>query len=385
MTAVPSAPASTDERLNILLVDDRPDGLLSLEAALSRLGQNLVKAGSGRDALRLMLSMDFAVILLDVSMPDIDGFETAELIRARPRSKNTPIIFITAAVKNEASIFQGYAAGAVDFMIKPVVPDILRLKVAVFVEFSRKNAELLRLNDNLERQAAELAAANKELEAFSYSVSHDLRAPLRGIDGFSAIIARLYADKLDARGKELLERLQGSAERMGRLIDDLLKLSRMSRKEMKFETVDLSELARGVMERVTRAEPGRQAELRIAEGLTTVGDAGLIAILFENLISNAWKFSSKRADTLVEFGSETRSGGKVFFVRDNGVGFDMSLASKLFTPFQRLHAMSEFPGTGIVLATAHRIVARHGGRIWAEASPGLGATIFFTLPEPVHE
>jgi CheY-like chemotaxis protein len=159
------------------------------------------------------------VILLDVRMPDMDGFETAALIRARPRSKDTPIIFITAAFKTEDSVFQGYAAGAVDYIIKPVVPDILRSKVLVFVELARKTAELRRLNAKLEQQAADLAAANKELEAFSYSVSHDLRAPLRGIDGFSSMLARLYADKIDARGKELLERLQGSADRMARLID----------------------------------------------------------------------------------------------------------------------------------------------------------------------
>ncbi len=372
------------EKANILVVDDRPENLLAMEALLSMLGQNIVTARSGEEALRHVLAMDFAVILLDVRMPDMDGFETAALIRERPRSKDTPIIFITAALKNEDNIFKGYAAGAVDYIIKPVVPDILRSKVLIFVDLALKNAELRRLNERLEFQTAALAAANKELEAFSYSVSHDLRAPLRGIDGFSSMLARLYADKLDERGKELLERLQASSDKMARLIDDLLKLSRMSRKEIKSESVDLSALASSILQRLSLGEPDRGVKLVVADGLAAEGDRGLLGILLENLLSNAWKFTSKRPKARIEFGTTRRSGKKVFFVRDDGAGFDMAVVGKLFIPFQRLHAASEFPGTGIGLATAQRIVARHGGRIWAEAEVGKGATIFFTLQGPAN-
>lgn len=369
-------------RVNILVVDDRRENLLAMEALLGMLGQNIVTAGSGEEALRQVLSTDFAVILLDVSMPTLDGFETAALIRERRRSRDTPIIFITAALKNEAQIFKGYAAGAVDYIIKPVVPDILRSKVLIFVDLARKTAELRRLNESLELRTAELAAANKELEAFSYSVSHDLRAPLRGIDGFSTMLARLYADKLDARGLELLERLQHSSDRMSRLIDDLLMLSRVTRKGIKLESVDLSAIARSTLQRLSAGEPERRAELVVAESLRAEGDAGLLAILLENLLSNAWKFTSKRREARIEFGSEKQPGGEVFFVRDNGAGFDMTHAGKLFVPFQRLHALSEFPGTGIGLATSQRIVSRHGGRIWAEGEKGKGAAVFFTLQGP---
>ncbi len=375
------APDGAD-RVNILVVDDRPENLLAMEALLAMLGQNVVSARSGAEALRQALAMDFAVILLDVSMPGLDGFETAALIRERRRSRNTPIIFLTAALKNEAQVFRGYAAGAVDYLIKPVVPDILRSKVLVFVELARKNAELCRLNERLELRTAELAAANKELEAFSYSVSHDLRAPLRGIDGFSSMLLKLYGGQLDERGRELLARLQGSGERMSRLIDDLLKLSRASSKGIRLESVDLGFLARSSLQRMSLAEPRRHAVFLVSPGLRAEGDAGLLSILLENLLSNAWKFTSKRPETRIEFGSERQSGAEVFFVRDNGAGFDMAHAGKLFTPFQRLHAVSQFPGTGIGLATAQRIVVRHGGRIWAQAEPGKGATLFFTLGTP---
>jgi len=227
------------------------------------------------------------------------------------------------------------------------------------------------------RDAAE--AANRELEAFSYSVSHDLRAPLRAIDGFSQALLEDCADRLGAQGRDHLQRVRAGAQRMGRLIDDLLALSRIHRAELKRESVDLSALAREVGEALSRAEPERAVELRVEDRITTTGDPGLLRVVLENLIGNAWKFTRPKGGARIEFGSEIHDGVPVYFVRDNGAGFDMAYVAKLFGPFQRLHSGRDFEGTGIGLATVARVVRRHGGRVWAEAFVQGGATFRFTL------
>lgn len=227
----------------------------------------------------------------------------------------------------------------------------------------------------------ELSAVNKELEAFSYSVSHDLRAPLRSIDGFSQALVEDYPDKLDEQGKNYLQRVRSSTQRMGELIDDLLKLSRVTRSEMKLEMVNLSTLAQSIATEVQKTQPERQVELVITPGLSAKGDEHLLRLLLENLLGNAWKFTGKHPQARIEFGSTQVDGKQVFFVRDDGAGFDMTYAHKLFAPFQRLHSASEFPGSGIGLATVQRIVHRHGGRIWAEAEIEKGATFYFRLAE----
>ncbi len=219
-----------------------------------------------------------------------------------------------------------------------------------------------------------------ELEAFSYSVSHDLRAPLRGIDGFSQALLEDYADQLDDQGKHYLQRVRAGAQRMGELIDDLLKLSRVSRAEMRTSPLDLSLLAREVADRLKQSEPQRQVELVIAEGLTAHGDPQLLRVALENLIGNAWKFTSKKADARIEVGRALRDDRAAFFVRDNGAGFDMAYVGKIFGAFQRLHEATEFPGTGIGLATVQRVIQRHGGKLWAEGEIDKGATLYFTLP-----
>ncbi len=240
------------------------------------------------------------------------------------------------------------------------------------------------LNTELERRVvertADLTSANRELESFAYSISHDLRAPLRGIDGFSQLLLEEYQDKLDATGRGYLDRVRRAAQRMGTLIDDILELSRVTRHSMRRTHVDLSQLAREILDELAHGAPGCAIEASIAPDCTAFGDPQLLRVLMQNLLENAWKYSGRQAAPKIAFGRETADGEAVFFVRDNGVGFDMKYAGRLFTPFQRLHKPEEFEGTGIGLATVARIVQRHGGRVWAEAVPGQGAVFRFTLP-----
>lgn len=244
--------------------------------------------------------------------------------------------------------------------------------------------EIQRLNASLESRVqartAELLAANKELESFAYSISHDLRAPLRGIDGFSHLLAEEYAERLDETGRGYLERVRRAAQRMGELIDDILELSRVTRQDMRRVTVDLSRIAAEVIEERARVEPDRKVEIAIAPGCTAQGDPQLLRVLMQNLLENAWKYTRRAEPARIAFDQETLDGETVFFVRDNGVGFDMQFAERLFTPFQRLHKPEEFEGTGIGLATVSRVTRRHGGRVWAESTLGKGTTLRFTLP-----
>jgi PAS domain S-box-containing protein len=247
----------------------------------------------------------------------------------------------------------------------------------------RKRAEesLEQHRSELAESNAELAAANKELETFSYSVSHDLRAPLRSIDGFIQALLEDYAEKFDDNGKNHLLRVRAATRHMGELIDDLLNLSRVTRTEMHREKIDLSAMARSITAELERTQPGRQVKFVIEGGLGTMADPHLLRIVLENLLGNAWKFTSKRASACIEFAKTRRDGATAYFVRDDGAGFDPAHAKRLFGAFQRLHATSEFPGTGVGLATVQRIVHRHGGRVWAEGAVERGATFYFTLPE----
>ena len=360
---------------------------------LQGLGQNLIKAESGREALKWLLTHEFAVILLDVKMPEMDGFETAELIRQRDKSRHTPILFLTAGDNTQTQAVRGYAVGAVDYLVKPVVPEFVRSKVAVFVELAKKN-ELLRRQAKLlvesEQAALELAETraelvrdlehkNRELESFSYAVSHDLRAPLRRIDSFSRAVLESQGDRLDEAGQRFLSRVREASQHMSQLIDDVLYLSRVTRADLRDQEVDLSSIASLILTRLQESEPERKMDAKVRPGVLVTGDSQLLKIAMENLLENAWKFTAKEPESRIEFGMMQAGGEATYFVRDNGAGFDMTYTDRLFGPFQRLHPQGEFPGNGIGLATVQRIIHRHGGRVWAEGLVGQGATFYFTM------
>ncbi|MFB3917107.1 MAG: PAS domain S-box protein [Terriglobales bacterium] len=260
---------------------------------------------------------------------------------------------------------------------------LLRREQQVRRELEAKTREIEKLNADLERRVRlrtiELEVANKELEAFSYSVSHDLRAPLRSIDGFSQILLDEYGDKFADEGRDFLRRVRAASQHMGQLIDSLLQLSRMSRFEMRCGLVNISAMAREVATELQNTNADRQVEWVITDALLAQADPKLLHIAMQNLLSNAWKFTSKMAAAKIEVGKVEQDGDVVYFVRDNGAGFDMAYANKLFGAFQRLHSTSEFEGSGIGLATVQRIIHRHGGRVWADSAPGRGATFYFTL------
>ena len=358
--------------VDILLVDDDPAGLMALEAILEPLGQILVTARSGREAIRRLEEQDFALILLDVRMPVMDGFETASIIRRGERNKSTPIIFLTAGDETEA--LRGYAVGAVDYVLKPINVEILRSKVSVFVELAR-TAELVR------KQAEQLKVVNQDLEGFCYSISHDLRGPLRAIDGFSHMLREECGEKLDERGGDLIDKVVDNARRMSQLIDDLLEFSRLGRSPISVREIDMAALAREAMEEIGQL-PGLKMPRCILEPMPAAwGDRSLVRQVWINLLSNAVKFTSATEAPMIQAGGVAGSRENAYYVKDNGAGFDMRHYDKLFGVFQRLHNAKDFPGTGVGLAIVQRVVGRLGGRVWAESKEREGATFHFTLPK----
>ena len=415
---------AVDESACVLVVDDRKENLLAIESALDGLAPEMVMVGTGRAALREALERDFAVILLDVRLPEMSGFETASLLRERQRTRHTPIIFLTAIDKEDSQVSQGYELGAVDYIFKPADPDILRAKVSVFLELHKKTKQIELLNRSLEdrvrrrteelevanqelehevrerkkaesevralnadleervrARTAELESANEELRAFSYSVSHDLRAPLRKIESFSQILHDEYEAVLDETAEGYLERIRANSERMSALIDEILKLSRISRETMQLVDVDVSALAQEIVAELRTGDRDRSVDVHIEQGLHAHADRALLRIALDNLFSNAWKFTGRSESPCIEFVRVADERRDTFEIRDNGAGFRMEDAGKLFQPFQRLHPSHAYPGTGIGLAIVNRILRRHGGDISAEGHENNGATFTFSLPK----
>ncbi|HVZ71421.1 MAG TPA: ATP-binding protein [Polyangia bacterium] len=354
-------------RASVLLAENSADMRNYVGRLLAR-SFDVVAVADGEAALKAALTNPPDLIVLDVRLRGLDGFELLGQLRAAEATRSIPVILLSARAGEDAAL-EGLDAGADDYLVKPFSGKALIARVRSCIALAKMRKEA----------ADKLMEANKELEAFSYSVSHDLRTPLRAIDGFSRVLQSEYADKLDAEGKRYVERIRTGAKRMGELIDDLLSLARITRAEVKRERTDLTAISRRILGDLAARDPERKVRIEIEEGMTAEADPRLVTVLFENLLGNAWKFTSKRPAATIAVASEERDGETVYLVRDDGAGFDMQYARKLFAPFQRLHAAAEFQGTGIGLATVFRIVTRHGGRLWADAAPDRGATFFFTL------
>jgi len=389
-TPEPLGDAGQDRPL-ILVVEDNLDLSRFIRQTLSA-EYRTEGAADGAEGLARAEALRPDVIVSDLMMPGTSGAQMLKELRGRKDLCAIPVVLLTARADEEARVTL-LREGAQDYLVKPFSPRELLARVGNLVLMTRTRARLekeieehrraeeaiRRLNRELQEHSARTEAMNKELEAFSYSVSHDLRAPLRSIDGFSQAVLEDCGPSLDDQGRRNLERVRAASQRMGQLIDDLLGLSRLTRAEIRVERINLSDLARRVAEEIGRSQPERAIELSIQDGLVAEGDPRLLRVALDNLLRNAWKFTARRRGARIEFGSSQENGTPAFFVRDNGAGFDMRYAGKLFGAFQRLHSAAEFEGTGIGLATVQRVVRRHGGRVWAEGAVDKGATFYFTL------
>jgi PAS domain S-box-containing protein len=481
------------EKDNILIVDDRPANVLALDALLSSAGRVLIAATSGREALEILKKQKVDLIILDVQMPDMNGFELAQLLKAERSTAEIPIIFASAEKLDRASRMKGFEGGAIDYLLKPLDPDITKAKVAVLLELQKRKRQLIeknqaleksallinnsadiigvldahtllveemnpsftsllgyandkvknkslywfleegdarrirelavssterlsfearlyaddgslkwlewnvvvrqgkwfvnarditeirQLNTTLQKSVQQLEAANRELETFSYSVSHDLRAPLRAINGNVHALQEDYGNTLDETAKKYLRRIGDNAVRMNTLINDLLAFSRIGKQPVKRSRVDVEALVRQVVAEFSESHAHR-ATITIHPMPEAVADFALLKVVWTNLISNAIKYSSRKESPCVEIGGVASAGEVEYYIRDNGAGFDMAYADKLFGTFQRLHDASEFEGVGIGLAIVQRIVSKHGGAIRAEARKDHGAMFVFSIP-----
>ncbi|HKZ57116.1 MAG TPA: response regulator [Thermodesulfovibrionales bacterium] len=418
------------KNIRVLIVDDEEYIRLSLSELLSYIGFEVATAANGEDALKKLAENRFDMAFMDIKIPGMNGVEL--LGRVRKAYPDVSVIMMTGYATVENAV-EAVKLGAYDFLRKPY--DIEEIKVSVnrllekkkleeecklweealhntldelekkveerTAELSKANLllkqeiserrqaeeEIRKLNEELEQRVfqrtAELESANSELESFSYSVSHDLRAPLRAIGGFSKILFEDSADKLDDEGKRLLNIIQGNTEKMENIIDDLLALSRIGRKDVELSDIDMHELAKAVFDEVKAVNPERKLQFNVKPLPPAHGDKGMIRQVFFNLLSNAIKFTKPKEVPIVEVGGSADGSKNVYYVKDNGVGFDMQYANQLFGAFQRLHSDEEFEGTGIGLAIVKRIVNRHDGKIWAEGKENEGATFYFSLPKKI--
>lgn len=492
-----------DKRANILIVDDKVDNIFALEQILSRPERNLIRAIDGKDALKTVLNKDIDLIILDVQMPDMDGFEVAQILKSNKRTKDIPIIFASAEKKEHQFMLKGFEEGAVEYLYKPLDAEITEAKVSVLLqlhlqkkELVRKNLtlekyallinnsadliciinartlkfeevnyavnamlgytmeeikgssilsylagedrpavqklckedkekfsfetrvyskdrvikwlnwnivnknglwfanarditdikeaqqEIMHLNADLKRNVKQLEATNNELESFSYSVSHDLRAPLRGINAYSRIILEEHQAKLDEELRRLFGIILSNSNRMGVLIDDLLAFSRLGKRAVAKVPLNFNELVHQVVNEL-EGLGNSNAGISIHSLKSTEGDQTLLYQVFTNLISNAIKYSGKKPTPIIEIGFSENADEYIYYVKDNGTGFNMDYSHKLFGVFQRLHSGEEFEGTGVGLAIVKRIIVKHGGRVWAEGKPDKGATFYFSLPKPL--
>jgi signal transduction histidine kinase len=406
--------------VKILVVDDRDDNLFSIETILDGTGYTVIKANSGRAALKVLLKQnDITIILMDVQMPGLNGFETASLIYERDSMKHIPIIFITANDHGDDNIFKGYQLGGVDYLYKPINPELLQAKLAVFVELFYKKHEmeeqeqnLIIANKNLEHEVAvrkaseervnqlntqlmehidQLRATNEELERFAYVASHDLQEPLRKIGLFSSMLRDNYGIQLEDKGKDLLVRIKRASDRMQQLIGNLLNFSRLSNDSGELEETDLNGMLGSILSDLEIIIREKDASIEIRELPMLSVNSSLIRQVFQNLIINALKFS--RADVkpqiFIYAETATDSDGRTpivhhnIYVKDNGIGFDMTYKDHVFVPFKRLHTQDEFEGTGIGLSICKKIIEKHEGTISVISEEAKGTTFIITLPDNI--
>jgi light-regulated signal transduction histidine kinase (bacteriophytochrome) len=366
----------------ILVVEDERILALDLAETLDELGYTVVGVASrGEEAIELAGRLDPQLIVMDVRLAgEIDGITAAETIRDE---HDVPVVFLTAHADDD-TLHRATSSDASAYLVKPFKPPDLRCVIEIALH---KHAADVRLRENerwleqtLQQRTAALEAANRELEAFNYSVAHDLRAPLRGIDSFSQLLIERYSQRLDSEGLAYLNRVRAAASRMSQLIDALLSLAQVGRGQQQPLDLDFSQLVQSVASEIAAANAGRSVPVVVAPGMRAYADPRLLRIVVANLLENAWKFTARRQRPSVEVGPCQNTALPTYYVRDNGAGFDPAYASKLFGAFQRLHAEREFPGTGIGLAIVQRVITRHGGTIWAQSQPGEGATFYFSLP-----
>ena len=372
------------------------------------------------DALEAARKKPPILIISDIVMPEMDGYEFCHAIKQDDLLKNIPIILLTS-LRDPLDIIKGLQAGADNFITKPYEDDyllsrinyllankairdsgggemvleimfrgnkyainsdrkqILDLLLSVYEAAVQRNDELIRTQEQLRTMNEDLLSANKELEAFAYTVSHDLRAPLHTIHGYTQLLMEDYMEGLEPEARDFLKTILNSSSNMSQLIDDILKFSRSGKSKPEKTRFNLSDVARNVILTLEQRDPSRNVRVTIEEGIEVNGDRNLLGIVMDNLLGNAWKYTAKKPEALIRFGKTEHEGETIYFVQDNGDGFDMAKADKLFHPFERFHTNEEFQGTGIGLSTVARILKNHDGRIWAEAEKGKGATFFFTL------
>ncbi|MFT3998226.1 MAG: response regulator [Asticcacaulis sp.] len=357
----------------ILIVDDRWQNLLATEALLKPLGAEIVTAESGEQALNLALEREFAIVLLDVQMPGMDGFETARLMKTRPAMQGVPIIFVTAISKEDHYASEAAMIGAVDYIFKPINPDILKSKVQVYLDHYTQRRQILSLN-------ASLMQTNEELERFAYACSHDMKEPVRMMNIYAGFLAEDAADQLDEDGRRHVQYIRENATRLNRMIGDILNFSRIGREELPVETVDCQKVFEDVCAGFPEHIEGAGAKVTAGPLPRLQTSPTLIRVLLQNLIGNALKFQDGSRPPEVHVSAQRYGNGYRFSVADNGIGIDPLYAERIFTIFQRLHSEDEYPGTGIGLSTCRKFVRLYGGDITFDSRPGQGTTFIFTLP-----
>lgn len=377
--------ANGDDRINVLLVDDQPAKLLSYEAILAPLGHNLIQASSAIEAMEILLRTTVAVTLVDVCMPGMDGFDLTELIRKHPRFQDTAIILVSGVHRDELDRLRGYDSGAVDYLPVPIVPELLRARVRVFIDLFRKTRRLHEVNRELElrvdERTTELRRSNEDLQQFASVASHDLQEPLRMVSSFVQLISDRYGDRLGAEGQEFVRYAVDGVQRMHELINDLLAYARVDRTALPaHRTVDCEGALALALENLRVALQDSGAEVGHGPLPAVRGDEVQIVQLLQNLIGNSIKFRHPERPPKIRVDAVRNGAEWAFSVQDNGIGIDPLYSEQIFHVFERLHGRDRYPGTGIGLAICRKLVERHRGRIWVDSRQDEGCVFHFTLP-----